>query len=106
MALPGFAKFFKKAVEEEKEHAEVLMKFQIQRGGRVLLQDIKKPIKDEWGSGLEAMQAALDLEKYMNETLLDLHKIANKHNDFQVTVYDFDSAMIMINHSKSNYHYS
>ena len=85
MALPGFAKYFKKATDEEKEHAEELMKFQSQRGGRVKFDNIKKPVKDEWGSGLEAMQDALDLEKFMNQTLLDLHKTANKHNDFQVS---------------------
>ena len=67
------------------------MKFQIQRGGRVKLQNIKKPVKDDWGSGLEAMQAALELEKYMNQTLLDLHKTANKHDDFQVSDFSFFS---------------
>ena len=39
------------------------MAFQNKRGGRVVLKDIKKPDQDEWGSGLEAMKAALDLEK-------------------------------------------
>ena len=84
MALPGFAKYFKKAADEEKEHAEKLMKFQVQRGGRIILNDIKKPAKDEWGSGLEAMQAALELEKSVNQALLDLHKIADANNDYQV----------------------
>ena len=41
VALPGFAKYFSKASEEEREHAEKLMKFQNQRGGRIVLQDIK-----------------------------------------------------------------
>ena len=63
VALPGFAKYFRKAAEEEKEHAEKFMKFQAQRGGHIILSDIKKPAKDEWGSGFEAMQAALELEK-------------------------------------------
>ena len=85
VALPGFAKYFKKAADEEKEHAECLMKFQIQRGGRIILNDIRKPIKDEWGSGLEAMQEALALEKSMNQSLLELHKTANKHNDYRVS---------------------
>ena len=85
MALPGFAKYFKKAADEEKEHAECLMKFQIQRGGRIILSDIRKPIKDEWGSGLDAMQDALELEKAMNESLLELRKTANKHDDYQVS---------------------
>ena len=85
VALPNFAKYFKKAVDEEKEHAELLMKYQVQRGGRVVLADVRKPIKSEWGSGLDAMQDALALEKHMNQMLLDLHKIANKHNDFHVS---------------------
>ena len=85
MALPGFAKYFKKAADEEKEHAELLMKFQVQRGGRIVLSDIKKPIKDEWGSGLDAMQDALALEKSMNQSLLELHKTVNEHNDYQVS---------------------
>jgi ferritin heavy chain len=42
------------------------VKYQNMRGGRVVLQDIIKPIKDEWGSALEAVQAALDLEKRVN----------------------------------------
>jgi len=41
VALPGFAKFFKKSSDEEREHSEKLMKFQNKRGGRVVLQDIK-----------------------------------------------------------------
>ena len=67
VALPGFAKYFRKAAEEEKEHAEKFMKFQVQRGGRIILNDIKKPAKDEWGTGLEAMQTALELEKTVNQ---------------------------------------
>ena len=85
VALPGFAKYFKKSADEEKEHAEKLMKFQVQRGGRVVLNDIKKPAKDEWGTGLDAMQDALALEKTVNQALLDLHKIADANNDFQVS---------------------
>nr|UYM80470.1 ferritin-like protein 1 [Phoronopsis harmeri] len=83
VALHGFAKFFRESSKEEREHAELLMKFQNQRGGRMVLQDIKKPERDEWGSGLEAMQTALDLEKHVNQALLDLHKVADRHGDAQ-----------------------
>lgn len=41
MALPGFSKFFKNSSDEEREHAEKLMKYQNKRGGRIVLQDIK-----------------------------------------------------------------
>ena len=85
MALPGFAKFFRKFAAEELEHAQALMHYQNERGGRIVLQDIKKPAKDEWGSGLEAMQGALELEKAMNQSLLDLHKLADSHGDFNVS---------------------
>jgi len=81
VALPGFAKFFKASSDEEREHAEKLMKYQNKRGGRIVLQDIKKPSNDEWGNGLEAMQVALQLEKSVNQSLLDLHKIAGGHED-------------------------
>ena len=87
MALSGFAKYFREASGEEMEHAKTFMKFQNDRGGRIVLQDIKKPAKDAWGSGLEAMQAALELERTVNQALLDLHKIADKHSDFHVSYF-------------------
>lgn len=83
VALPGFHKYFKKASEEEREHAEKFMKYQNQRGGRIVLQNIQKPEKDEWESGLAAMQSALALEKSVNQSLLDLHGVADKHGDTQ-----------------------
>lgn len=84
VALTGFHKFFKESSDEERGHAEKLMKFQNQRGGRIVLQNIQKPERDEWGTGLEAMQAALTLEKNVNQALLDLHKIADTHGDSQM----------------------
>ncbi|XP_068184778.1 ferritin, heavy subunit [Antennarius striatus] len=80
-ALHNFAKFFRNQSHEEREHAEKLMKMQNQRGGRIFLQDIMKPEKDEWGSGVEALEFALLLEKNVNESLLNLHKLATDHND-------------------------
>ncbi|CAL8283388.1 unnamed protein product [Boreogadus saida] len=79
--LPGFANFFKENSVEEREHAEKLMAFQNNRGGRIFLQDVKKPERDEWGTGLEALEAALQLEKTVNQALLDLHKISSEHGD-------------------------
>jgi len=84
VALPGFHKFMLKQSDEEREHAQKLMAYQNMRGGRIVWKDIKKPEKFEWGTGLEAMQAALDLEKHVNESLLDLHKVADKNGDPQM----------------------
>ncbi|XP_032869500.1 ferritin heavy chain-like [Amblyraja radiata] len=76
VALKNFAKFFQEQSHEEREHAEKLIKFQNQRGGRVILQDVSKPDRDEWNNGLEALQCALHLEKTVNQSLLELHKMA------------------------------
>jgi len=83
VALYGFHKFFKESSDEERGHAEQLMEYQNMRGGRVVLQDIKKPEREEWGAGLDSMQTALALEKAVNQALLDLHKVADGHNDPQ-----------------------
>lgn len=79
--LPNFSKFFKAQSKEEREHAEKLMTLQNERGGRIFLQDIRKPDRDEWGSGLEALECSLQLEKSVNQSLLDVQKIATEHND-------------------------
>ncbi|XP_072444458.1 ferritin, higher subunit-like [Chiloscyllium punctatum] len=90
VALRHFAEFFKEQSHEEREHAEKLMAFQNKRGGRVLLQDVKKPEQDEWGNGLEAMQRALQMEKDVNQSLLDLHKLSSGHTDPHTLSYSFN----------------
>merc|ERR1719454_2517001 len=75
-ALHGFADHFKKESNEERAHGMKLMEYQTKRGGRVVFQDIAKPTTMDWGSPLEAMEAALELEKTVNQSLLDIHKVA------------------------------
>ncbi|KAK2104173.1 fts3-like protein [Saguinus oedipus] len=58
VALKNFAKYFLHQSHEEREHAKKLMKLQNQRGGRIFLQDIKKPDHDDWKSGLNVMECA------------------------------------------------
>jgi len=71
----------KKASDEEREHAEKFMKYQNKRGGRIVLQPIAKPTRDEWSGALEAITAALELEKTVNQTLLDLHGVSGRNGD-------------------------
>merc|ERR1712233_30202 len=65
-ALHGFASFFKKSSDEEREHGMKLMEYQTKRGGKVVFQDI---------------EAALELEKTVNQSLLDLHKSSDGKGD-------------------------
>ena len=85
VALPNFSQYFKKAADEENEHAQKFMKHQTERGGKVVLKDIPKPEKDEWGTGLDALHAALQLERDVNQALLDLHAVADKHSDYHTS---------------------
>ncbi|KAI7747954.1 hypothetical protein M8C21_024675 [Ambrosia artemisiifolia] len=88
VALKGLAKFFKESSEEEREHAEKLMKYQNIRGGRVKLNTIVAPPSEfehmEKGDALYAMELALSLEKLVNEKLLCLHAVADRNNDPQL----------------------
>merc|ERR1712055_1284522 len=83
VAMPGFFKFFKKCSDEERDHAEKLMKYQNMRGGNIILQPIAKPGKDMYTEPMECLEGALTLEKQVNESLLGIHKIADTHGDYQ-----------------------
>lgn len=85
VALPGFAAYFKHNSDEEREHAETFMKYLNKRGGKVVLQDVKRPEQDEWGTGLDGLQTALALELKVNQSLLNLHATGSTHNDAHLT---------------------
>ncbi|KAF2880472.1 hypothetical protein ILUMI_25702 [Ignelater luminosus] len=87
VALPGLHKYFKESSDEEKGHATRLMEYLNKRGGKIILTEIFAPEKQEWGSGQEAMVSALELEKKVNDSLLNLHSIASGHMD--VNLCDF-----------------
>merc|ERR1712055_790077 len=61
------------------------MEYQSKRGGKVVLQDITKPTRMEWGTPLEAMTAVLELEKTVTRTLQDLQTVATEKKDFHLT---------------------
>jgi len=86
VALPGFRDFFQHSSDEEREHAQKFIKYQNKRGGRVVLKEIKTP-PAEWTSPLASLEAALALEKDVNERLLKLHQVAEDNNDSQFSDY-------------------
>ena len=85
VALHGFAKKYREDSEEEREHAMKLIKYQNQRGGRVVFQDVCKPIDQEWKSALHAVEASLEMEQTVHKSLLEMHKVADSHGDAQMT---------------------
>ncbi|KAL0984385.1 hypothetical protein UPYG_G00140770 [Umbra pygmaea] len=81
VALPGFSTFFLEWSSKEREQAEKLLEYQNRRGGRVLLQNIAKPIREDWKGGVDALTFSLELQKTLNKSLLDIHSVANNHTD-------------------------
>ncbi|XP_028845021.1 ferritin, lower subunit isoform X2 [Denticeps clupeoides] len=81
MALPNFSRFFLDRSEKERDHAEKLLEYQNMRGGRILLQTISKPSREDWKGGLDAISFSLDFQKSLNSSLLELHRAAGAHTD-------------------------
>ncbi|KAF0873814.1 FRIL protein, partial [Crocuta crocuta] len=77
VALEGMSHFFYKLAKEKHKGAEHLLKMQNQRGGHALFQDMRKPSQDEWGKTQDAVEAALVLEKNLNQALLNLHTLGS-----------------------------
>merc|ERR1712157_412729 len=89
VGLPGFAEYFKKEAEEEREHAEGLIEYQNKRGGKVCLGALMSPITEfdheEKGEALYAMELALSLEKLNYEKLVGVHRVADEAGDPSLT---------------------
>ncbi|XP_059380345.1 ferritin, lower subunit-like [Carassius carassius] len=81
VALPNFSKFFLKRSLKERDQAEHLLEYQNTRGGRIVLQTIAKPSRDDWKGGMDAITFSLDHQKSLNRTLLEIHKAAGEHSD-------------------------
>lgn len=67
--------------EEEHEHSQKLIKYQNLRGGRVVFNPVSEPTEQEFASPLLALEFALSFEKKLNQSLLDLHKLATERTD-------------------------
>jgi ferritin heavy chain len=101
--LPGIAQHFLEESLEERSHAELLMNYQIMRGGRVELQAIMPPQVDydhpEKGDALYAFELSLSLEKLNNDRLIALHQVAAEADD--ANMQDFIEGELLEDQVKS-----
>lgn len=74
VSLKGLEKYCELSSLEERGHARLFIDYLNQRGGRVTFTDIHKPAADDWKNALHVMESILDLEKSVNQALLDLHE--------------------------------
>ena len=87
----NIAKYFKQNSDEEREHAEKMMKYQILRGGQVKFETIDTP-KQEFNNNnnedtnsdlLNGFQHALNLEQVVYKSLYGIHQVAESEKDPQ-----------------------
>nr|XP_058903768.1 ferritin light chain-like [Kogia breviceps] len=81
VALEGTGHFFRELAEEKHEGAKCLLKMQNQCGSHALFQDVQKPSPDEWGETQDAMGVAINMEKNLNQALLDLDVLGYARKD-------------------------
>jgi len=81
MDMPGFHKYFSKAAMEELKHAQMFMEYLSKRGWSVRLLDITAPQPANYANGMEALKAALKLERNVTDEIMCLHAIAEKVDD-------------------------
>ena len=74
--------------------AHMLMEYQRDCGGQIELRDIKKPERDTWGTMLEACEAALELAKNIEDSLLALRRVARKNDDRHMIGFISDNLLI------------
>lgn len=89
IGLDKLGDYFNKMSLEEREHADELMKYQTKRGGIVKLDTLPVPeiCIDKKSHVLQSFQLALQLERSVNQCLIDLHEVASRNNDPQFSDY-------------------
>jgi ferritin len=80
-SLDGMGHWMRTQAHEEMIHAMKFVEHLIDRGGKVVFQDLKQ-LKTEWNSPLEAFQDALDHEKFISGKINDLTTIAREERDY------------------------
>ncbi len=84
--MEGFAKLTKNHAKEELNHAKKLYDYLILRDEKVTLQRIEAP-DTGWTNPTDAIQAALNHEKFVTENIHRLYKNATEKDDFALKVF-------------------
>ncbi len=80
-SLDGMGHYMRAQAHEEMVHAMKFVEHLIDRGGKVVFQDLKQ-LKTEWNSPREAFQDALEHEKFISGKINDLTTIAREERDY------------------------
>ncbi|XP_006916745.1 ferritin, heavy subunit-like [Pteropus alecto] len=78
---PLFASFFEDQAEVKREHAKQFLRYLRKREGKICLPVIKRPDLDNWGTGIQALESALELENKLTKLLQDLKTLASVNSE-------------------------
>jgi len=81
VSLDGMGHWMRCQAHEEMIHAMKFFEHVIDRGGKVVLQDLKQ-LKTEWRSPLEAFQDAFEHEKFISGKINDLTTIVREEREY------------------------
>ncbi len=81
MHLTGFAGFLESQSHEEQTHANRLIRYVLDRGGRVDLQPIVAPPAG-FGSLVELFQQSMEQERANTQAIYQLYDLAKEANDY------------------------
>ncbi len=81
IGLKGFANWLKVQAQEELDHAMKLYNYIIERGGKIELEEIKKP-KNNWNSITEVVSEAYEHEQFITNSINELMNLATSEKDY------------------------
>lgn len=84
--MEGFAKLTKNHAKEELNHARKIYDYLILRDEKVQLLRIEAP-DTNWNNPIDAINAALDHEKFVTENIHRLYKNSKEKNDYPLEVF-------------------
>ncbi|XP_036772446.2 ferritin heavy chain B-like [Manis pentadactyla] len=79
--VPHFAAFFEDQAEVKREYAKQFLRYLRRHQGKICLPVIKRPDIDNWGTGIQAIESALQLENTLNKLLQDLKALASEKSE-------------------------
>lgn len=79
--LNGFAHWMYVQYQEEQDHALKMYQYLIDRGARVILEEVEKP-PTSWDSVVEVVEEVLKHEQKVTSLINNLMKLAYEKNDF------------------------
>jgi len=78
--LSGFANFMRVQVQEERFHAMKFFDYVLERGGKIELEQIDKPIT-EFKSAMEVFEKTVEHEQFVTSSINELMELAIKEKD-------------------------